>query len=260
MYIHSCVHTNPLTGSWFWFLSFVLVGADIIIVSVLLFGVHRALLGLGRTKADSVRIVSILGMVLFGWFVLALFLGWQGIFSSALNQPVPYIALAIGIPILVGALFIGGSKQVREIIEAVAQSQLVVFQFYRVLGVTFLVLYAAGQLPGIFALPAGCGDVMVGLTALMVGARAARNESDRLVTLWNWFGIFDLVVAVATGFLSAPSRFQIFSLDAPNVLIGTFPLVMVPIFAVPLSMVLHLASLTKVGAAHRAATRQMAAA
>ena len=93
---------------------------------------------------------------------------------------------------LVGALFIRGSKQVREIIPAVPQSQLVAFQFYRVLGVRFLVLYAAGQLPGIFALPAGVGDVMVGLTALMVGARAARSENDQLVTLWNWLGTIQL--------------------------------------------------------------------
>ena len=250
------MHTNSLVGSWFWFLSFVIVGADIMIAFLLLFGVHRALLGLGRAKADRVRIVSILGIVLFGWLVLALFLGGQGIFRSALTQPVPYIALAIGIPILVGALFIQESKQVREIIAAVAQSQLVAFQFYRVLGVTFLVLYATGQLPGIFALPAGWGDVMVGLTALMVGARAARSDNDQLVTLWNWLGISDLVIAVATGFLSAPSRFQIFSLDAPNVLIGSFPLVMVPIFAVPLSIVLHLASLSKIRAVHRSVMKQ----
>ena len=72
-----------------------------------------------------------------------------------------------------------------------AQRQLVALQFSRVLGVTFLVLYAVGQLPGIFALPAGCGDVMVGLAALMVGVRAARNEDDHLVTLWNWLGIND---------------------------------------------------------------------
>jgi hypothetical protein len=245
------MHTYLLFGSWFWSLSFVIVGADIIIALVLLFGVHRALLGLGRTKADRVGIVSILGIVLFGWLLLALFLGWQGIFRSALDQQVPYIALAIGIPIIVGVLFVQGSKQVREIIAGVAQSQLVAFQFYRVLGVTFLVLYAAGQLPGIFALPAGVGDVIVGLTALMVGARAARQENDHLVTLWNWLGLADLAIAVAAGFLSAPSRFQIFSLGAPNVLIGSFPLVMIPIFAVPLSIVLHLASLSKIWAAHR---------
>ena len=137
-----------------------------------------------------------------------------------------------------------------------AQSQLVSFQFYRVLGVTFLVLYAAGKLPGIFALRAGLGDVMVGLTALMVGARASRSDNDQLVTLWNWLGISDLVIAVAIGFLSAPGSFQIFSLDAPNVLIESFPLVMVPIFAVPLSIVLHLASLSKIWAAHRSVMKQ----
>jgi hypothetical protein len=250
------MHTYPLFGSWFWFLSFLIVGANILIAFVFLFGVHRALLGLGRTRVDRLGIVSIFGILLFGWLILALFLGGQGIFRSALNQRVPSIALAIGIPILVGTLFIRGSKQVREIIEAVPQNQLVAFQVYRVLGVTFLFLYAAGQLPGIFALPAGCGDVMVGLTAFMVGARAARSENDQLVTLWNWLGISDLVIAVATGFLSAPSRFQIFSLDAPNVLIGSFPLVMIPIFAVPLSIVLHLASLSKIREAHRSVIKQ----
>ena len=75
-------------------------------------------------------------------------------------------------------------------------------------------------------------------------------------SLWNWLGIGDLVIAMATGFLSASSRFQIFSLDAPNVVIGSFPLVMVPIFAVPLSIVLHLASLSKIRAAHRPVLKQ----
>jgi hypothetical protein len=252
------VYTTSLDQPQFWFLSAVIVGADIIIVLILLLGVRRALLALGNTKVDNVRIVSTLGFVLFGWLALALFLAGRGVFRSALNQPVPYIALAIGIPILVGALFIRGSKPVREIITAVPQSQLVAFQFYRVIGATFLVLHAVGQLPGIFALPAGFGDVLVGLAALLIGTRYAGN--DQLVTLWNWFGISDLVVTLATGFLSAPSRFQMFSLDAPDFLIGSFPLVMIPIFAVPLSIVLHPASLTKMSLTLRSATKQMASA
>jgi hypothetical protein len=254
------VHTISLPSSQFWFLSALIVSADIIIALLLLLGVRRALLTLSKTKVDIVRILATLGFVLFGWLALALFLAGQGVFRSALNQPVPYIALAlaIGIPILVGALFVRGSKPVREIIASVPQSQLVAFQFYRVIGATFLVLYAVGQLPGIFALPAGFGDVLVGLAALLIGTRNAGN--DQLVTLWNWFGISDLLVALATGFLSAPSRFQMFSLDAPDFLIGSFPLVMIPIFAVPLSIVLHLASLTKMSPALRSATKQVATA
>jgi hypothetical protein len=252
------VHTLSLASSQFWFLSVLIVGADIIIALLLLLGVRRALLTLGKTKVDIVRIVATLGFVLFGWLALALILAGKGIFRSALSQQVPYIALAIGIPILVGALFVRGSKPVREIIASIPQSQLVAFQFYRVIGITFLVLHAGGQLPGIFALPAGYGDLLVGLSALLIGTRYASD--DQLVTLWNWFGISDLVVALATGFLSSPSRFQMFSLDAPDFLIGSFPLVMIPIFAVPLSIVLHIASFTKMSPALRSATKQVATA
>jgi hypothetical protein len=45
-------------------------------------------------------------------------------------------------------------------------------------------------------------------------------------------------------------------LDAPNDLIGAFPLVLIPTFLVPISIVLHLASLTKL---RRAATRRIRA-
>jgi hypothetical protein len=40
-------------------------------------------------------------------------------------------------------------------------------------------------------------------------------------------------VAVATGFLTSPSRLQIFALGAPNELISAFPLAMIPAFLVP---------------------------
>jgi hypothetical protein len=243
--------------SQFSLLSIEMVGVNIAITLVLLFGVRRALLDTGQTSV--LRAVPILGLVLFGWLAVALFLASLGIFRTAANQAVPYIGLAIGVPIVIGALCMRGSKQVREIIAAVPQNWLVAFQFYRVIGVTFLILHAAGQIPGVFALPAGYGDLFVGLTALLVGNAYARNHAkrDQFVTLWNWVGIADLVVAVATGFLSSPGRFQLFSLDAPNLLIGSFPLVMIPIYAVPLSIVLHIASLTKVRSAHRPITREV---
>jgi len=73
--------------------------------------------------------------------------------------------------------------------------------------------------------------------------------AERLVLSWNLFGLLDLIVAVTMGFLTSPSPLQLLSLDAPNELISAFPLVMVPVFAVPLSVLLHLASLAKLRAA-----------
>jgi hypothetical protein len=63
------------------------------------------------------------------------------------------------------------------------------------------------------------------------------------VTTWNVLGILDLVVAIATGFITSPST--LFSYDPPNELMAIFPLVLIPIYLVPLSLLLHLASLAK---------------
>src|SRR5271170_7190039 len=86
-----------------------------------------------------------------------------------------------------------------------------------------------------------------GLLAPVVGIasmRGSRSSSGWLLA-WNLFGIADLVVAVATGFLTSPSPLQLLALDRPNELISSFPLVMIPVFLVPLSVLLHLASLKK---------------
>jgi hypothetical protein len=237
------------------FLSVEIVGVDVVITLVLIAGVRRALRAVGKSPTEINRIVFLLGFTLFAWLILALLLGWSSLFRSAIGQPVPYIALAIGIPILVGILLVQVAKPVQEIISAVPQSQLVAFQFYRVVGVTFLILQAAGLLPSVFALPAGYGDLFVGLTAPLVGYAYRQNHPnrDRFVLWWNLLGIIDLVVAITTGFLSSPSRVQLLSLDSPNTLIGAFPLVMVPIYAVPLSIVLHFVSLTKLSRERSAA-------
>jgi len=102
-------------------------------------------------------------------------------------------------------------------------------------------------LPGAFAWPAGVGDVIVGLLAPVVGIAymGGVRGSTGLLRAWNLLGIADLVVAVTTGFLTSPSPLQLLALDRPNELISSFPLAMIPAFLVPLSLLLHLASLQK---------------
>ena len=83
--------------------------------------------------------------------------------------------------------------------------------------------------------------------APIVGAVYARapRQSAGLVRTWNVLGILDLVVAVTTGFLTAPSVFQAIDIQPNSDLMTVLPMVMVPIYLVPLSIVLHLASLAK---------------
>ena len=110
-----------------------------------------------------------------------------------------------------------------------------------------MVLNLQGLAPREFAWPAGAGDIMVGLMAPLVAIADARrwHGSAGLVRAWNWLGIADLVVAVTTGFLTSPSPLQTLAFDLPNRLISAFPLVTIPVFLVPMSILLHLASLKK---------------
>src|SRR5262249_18597066 len=163
------------------------------------------------------------------------------------STQVPTIQYGILLPIVVGALLIWRSETAKRIIAAMPQPWIVGVQLYRALGVIFLIRYAAGKLPSLFAWPAGTGDIVIGLLAPIVGlayTRAPRNAAS-LVAAWNVFGILDLIVAVGTGFATAPSLIQPIEVQPTSELMTMLPLVLVPVYLVPLSIVLHLASLAK---------------
>jgi hypothetical protein len=207
---------------------------------------HQALKRAQWPDENRRRAFRSVAALLIGWYFATLLLAWLAFYRGAATR-IPTIEIGLLVPIIVGVLLAWRWELLRRVIDAVPQAWIVGVQFYRALGLMFLVLYAAGRLPGVFALPAGIGDVIVGLLAPFVGLAYARNPHNAagLVRAWNVFGIADLVVAVGTGLLTSPSPLQIFSFDAPNELISAFPLVMVPVFLVPLSILLHLVSLKK---------------
>lgn len=224
---------------------FVLV-SGVGIVAMLLFGLRLALSRAGWSADDQSRVVRISALMLIGWLGIAFALGVSGVYRGASDQ-IPTIQYGILVPILIGSMFIMRSSSVARVIEAVPQKWLIGIQVYRALGMIFLILYGAGKMPGLFAWPAGIGDVLVGGLAPVVAIAYARGpeKNGDLVWVWNILGLIDLSVAVASGMVTAPSPIQQFAFELPNELISVFPLVLIPIYVVPLSVLLHLASLTK---------------
>ncbi len=160
----------------------------------------------------------------------------------------PLVPLFAVVPATVVAVALRFSPALRRAVAAVPLPALVGVQLYRVVGAVFLILLAQGRLPAHFALPAGWGDVAIGLAAPVValalsrGVRAARS----LGIAWNVLGLLDLVVAVGmgTGFLAlllAPALGRV----PPAAAMGVFPMILVPTFAVPVSVVLHLLALAR---------------
>lgn len=89
--------------------------------------------------------------------------------------------------------------------------------------------------------------MLVGALAPVVAIAYARGpeKNGDLARGWNILGLTDLGVAVTTGMITAPSPIQQFAFDLPNDLVGAFPMILIPTYLVPLSVLLHLASLTK---------------
>ncbi|HEX6538059.1 MAG TPA: hypothetical protein VF155_02630 [Candidatus Dormibacteraeota bacterium] len=191
------------------------------------------------------------------WLAAVVALGSAGVFAATSTTVVPLIAAAIVVPIVAGVWLTGRPGSAQRLAGSLPLHRAVGVQVYRAAGVIFLIAWASGRMPALFALPAGIGDIAVGLGAPVVAARL-RADADvdertrRLAVAWNVLGITDLGVAVALGFFTSPSAFQLLSLGAPNTLITRMPFVLVPAFAVPLSIVLHVIALRRLRGAERA--------
>lgn len=207
----------------------------------------------GRTTLDRSarrRVTLSVGLPLAIWLIGSDIVGKLGVFSARPG----ILPIAVLGPIVVSLFLIVRSQKLAAVLDAIPTSWLIALQVYRIFGAAFLVQWARGLAPGAFALPAGVGDVMVGLAALVfaLGAGPSGKITRTRAYAWNAFGILDLVVALTMGFLSAPGPLQLFGFDVPNRL--GYPLVMIPAFAVPLSLILHGVSLWQL---HRRANQTL---
>ncbi|MEX2553776.1 MAG: hypothetical protein WD627_12340 [Actinomycetota bacterium] len=214
------------------------IGATIALAGLLILGMSFAA---RRALDDPGRITAIGSLVVGGWLLAVFVLGASDVFASTPNTRFPLIALGISLPLAAGLAAWFSWERVRELTGAVPLPWMIGVQLYRVAGAVFLIAMVGGSVPEEFALPAGVGDVLVGVTAPAVGYAVYKGFRSwrSLATAWNFVGIADLVLAVSTGFLTSPSAFQALSTNAPNYPITRFPLVLIPTFAVPVSILLH---------------------
>jgi hypothetical protein len=160
-------------------------------------------------------------------------------------SPLPLLPLAIFLPAIVGAPLLLLSKRVGQLLDTMPTTWLVALQSYRVFGSQWLAYWLLGLLPGLWALPAGTGDVLTGLFAVpaAIALAAGMAEGRKAAILWNIFGIVDLAVAITLGMIISPGPFQLIVLHGPTVGLDGYPNVLTPAFVVPGSILLHALSL-----------------
>jgi hypothetical protein len=170
------------------------------------------------------------------WFIFALSASALHLFENAANRVGLAVALAALTPILVFSLWFGISQKFREFTLSLNPRALTAVQSWRILGFVFVLLQAYRLLPAVFALPAGYGDMVIGMTATAVAWKLADPSHRASFTLWQVLGIADLVNAVGLG-TTAP---LLSPHGAPMVLMTVLPLSLIPTFLVPLFLIFHI--------------------
>jgi len=139
-----------------------------------------------------------------------------------------------------------------------SQRWLVGLQAWRVIGAVFLIEMARGNLPGIFAIPAGVGDVIEGVLAIGV-LLAYRNKpaiGRTAVAAVIAVGLTDLAGAFFFAFTSTAGPQQLFHPAVANQPL-LFPTGMIPLFLVPGLIFYHTLSLLNLRRTSNAKVRKM---
>lgn len=217
--------------------------------AVALVGLHTGMLthaGARTALSARTRVLApvLAALVLGGW------LGWALITAQRLAlvgpgsgprspiEALPTLA-AMVVAIALGAAFLA-SRTVRTLYAAIPSDWLIRTQVYRTAGIMFVWPFMVnGTLSAGFALPAGIGDALTGLSAPFVAWAVAQRRPGayKLAVAWNWFGIADLIVAPTAAVLSGTQLASIYPL-------GLIPLFLGP----PLGILTHIYSLRNLAA------------
>ena len=202
--------------------------------------VQTALSGKGLQPIRTQTVLTALAI----WLAAVLTLAAGGAFLGAPGQPpLPVFAGAVT-PLILFAVALRTSPSFREFAMALDMRLIVAIQAWRYAGFGFLALYASHVLPGLFALPAGLGDMAIGIAAPLWIVALARNP-DAIASArfrwWNALGIVDFVIAFTTATICA---IMITDPTAASIgPMGQLPLVLIPDFMVPLFAMLHIVAL-----------------
>ena len=192
----------------------------------------------GRDTAARIRIAAWLA----AWFVLVVVLAATRALHYEHGLGTPGLGLAVVLPVVIICLLVARTESLREALHRVPLPLLISVQTVRVLGFSFLSLYAAGRLPAPFAPAAGWGDIFVGAVAPLVAWLVYRQPGNSRPILWIWniIGALDLIDAVFLGATSPPGPVRLFFGEPSAAIMTTLPWLLIPGFLVPLLFAVHI--------------------
>ncbi|MPZ82376.1 MAG: hypothetical protein GEV28_19045 [Actinophytocola sp.] len=191
--------------------------------------------GLGRRSATGVAVAFAAGWG--SWLLATGYLAGAAVYSGRGN---PWFFVAVAGALVAPLLATRIPVVARILADPGTPARLALPHTLRVIGVVFLILMTLGHLPAVFAVPAGLGDIAIGIAAPIVYRRLARGTGHRAAVRFNILGILDLLVAAGIATLVTSGLLDVTPSTEP---LRLLPLALVPTAAVPLAVALHIVSL-----------------
>jgi hypothetical protein len=187
-------------------------------------------------------------LVVAAWAALSVILNVLGVLANPPDKPPIALLISVIGPPTLFAIAYSLSARVRTLSLSLDLRLLTAMQAWRIIGAMFLVLMMFRLLPGTFAWPAGVGDLIVGAYAPLVVLVMSRRTPGwrKHVVLLNVLGLLDFVGAIGGGVLAGSSPVGILRGDITTDIMQKLPLSLIPTFAVPFWIILHIISLIKV--------------
>lgn len=203
--------------------------------------------GLAARTATAVAVTA--GVAWLGWIGASALLADAGAYRQDPTTVNPWLGVVFLAVLAVTLLATRIPVVSRVLADPGTPARLAWPHTLRVIGGVFLIVMLLGELPPIFAIPAGIGDIAIGVTAPFVARRLSRGSSRAGAVWFNIMGIVDLAVAVSIGFLAGLGPQTLLDVTPSTETVARLPLALIPTTAVPLAVALHLVSLRRLRAA-----------
>ena len=205
------------------------------------YALYRGARAAGLGNRGSIRMALGAALLFGGWLATSSLIAGGGSYRSGLGHGIPWLPLAVlGFFGLLLALtrtpLIG-----RALTAPGAQQRLLLPHSFRAAGIVFVIAMLLGKLPALFAVPAGFGDIAVGIATPWVARKVREGSAANALTWFTLLGVADLVSALTLGALTG--FLQIVHVNPTAALNADLPLAIVPTVGVPVLLTMHLTSL-----------------
>ena len=183
-------------------------------------------------------------IILLGWICLQAAISYQGFYLDTFAMPPRFLLLVAPPLVFIILLFVLPAG--RRFLDRLDPGYLTLLHVVRIpVEVVLFWLFVHRLVPQLMTFEGRNFDILSGITAPFIWyfGYMKRTIAGPVLMLWNFICLGLLLNIVVHGVLSAPTPFQKFAFEQPNLALVRFPYVWLPCCIVPLVLLGHLANI-----------------